>query len=341
MPFAEQSWRTFVLWLAGGFAGIASAVYLLVLIIDPYGVSPIAPAGARPMLDTNQRFMYPQLIRARQHDSLVIGTSTSRLLEPTRLNAAFGGRFANLALSDGRAWEEYQIADLFLREIGPPKTLLVGLDWVWCAMDADVNRITKRGFPAWMYDDDRWNDLVGIFNSRTLLIVIRRLGLAAGVQELSFDQDGYADFTPGEAAYDPARAAEHVWGQHPHEIPRVTPSYAAATDEAARWRFPALSWLEELLIRTEGRSQVYLVFMPVHVMVQPRPGSHGEAQEAECKRRIQALAERFGATYADHRVSSAVTRDHTNFWDPLHWRIGVGRDLIDDLGGQRRAVATD
>lgn len=331
---AETSWKAFGFWLAGGFLGAAAALYVFVLVMDPYGVSPFAARTTRPMLDTNQRYMYPQLIRARQHDSLVIGTSTSRLLEPARLDAAFGGRFANLALSDGRAWEQYRITDLFIRESGAPKVLFVGIDKVWCDVDADTARITSRGFPEWMYDDDPWNDLAGIFNSRTLVIALRRFGLMLGIEELRFDADGFGDFTPGEAAYDAARADEHIWGNRARTIAPANPPVTPTAEQRAAWRFPALGWLEEILARTRGKSRVMLVFMPVHVVMQPQPGSLEAAREAECKRLVGELAERYGADVHDFRVPSEVTTTDTNWWDPLHWRIGIGRDLIDRLAAR-------
>ncbi len=70
--------RTFLAFAAGATA----VVWLIILLLDPYGVSPIRLPIARPIMDINQRYMYPQIVRSGAYDSVVIGTSTSRLLDP-------------------------------------------------------------------------------------------------------------------------------------------------------------------------------------------------------------------------------------------------------------------
>jgi len=40
-------------------------------------------------------------VRSGRYDSAVVGTSTVRLLDPQRLGALFGARFANLGLNAG------------------------------------------------------------------------------------------------------------------------------------------------------------------------------------------------------------------------------------------------
>ena len=72
-------------------------------------------------MDLNQRFMYPQIVRSGRFDAAVFGTSTVRLLDPQRLGAAFGGRFANLGMNAGTPWEQMQLADLFLRHVPRPR----------------------------------------------------------------------------------------------------------------------------------------------------------------------------------------------------------------------------
>ena len=97
------------------------------------GARPLRPVRlghdtAGPIMDLNQRFMYPQIVRSRRYDSAVIGTSTVRLLDPRQLDALFGGHFANLAMNAATPWEQTQIAGLFLRETAQPRTLIFGID---------------------------------------------------------------------------------------------------------------------------------------------------------------------------------------------------------------------
>jgi hypothetical protein len=116
--------------------------------MNPFGNLPVRAFGAHVVMDTNDRFQFPAIVRTGNFDSGVFGTSSSKLLDPAWLERAFGGRFANLAFNDGRAWEEYQLALLFLRTVPRPGTLLFGIDWVWCAADADVSPVHRSRLSA-------------------------------------------------------------------------------------------------------------------------------------------------------------------------------------------------
>jgi hypothetical protein len=91
-----QPWPRF---LRTALASLAIALALAVGLIagmNPYGNLPVRAFGAHVIMDTNDRFQYPAIVRSRRFDSVVLGSSTARLLDPARLEAAFGGRFANL-----------------------------------------------------------------------------------------------------------------------------------------------------------------------------------------------------------------------------------------------------
>ena len=130
---AGRPWERFCLTLAAAAASSAAAIFLFVLAVDPYGlrVGPGRPPA--PIMDLNQRFMYPQIVRSGRYDSAVFGTSTVRLLDPQRLDALFGARFANLGLNAGTPWEQIQLARLLLGHVRQPKVLIFGLDLPWCS----------------------------------------------------------------------------------------------------------------------------------------------------------------------------------------------------------------
>ena len=318
-----MSWQRHLRILIGVFAGAMAGLYLFVFAMNPYGNMPVSVLGLHVIMDDNQRFQYPAIIRSGRYDSIVIGTSTARLLEPVGLEQIFGGRFANLALNAGTAWEQYRIADLFLKEGPAPRTLVVGLDHVWCRADADTNRITVRGFPEWMFDADPWNDLLYLLNARTVEIAGRRLGYALGLAHARWPGNGYEVFTPPESMYDLAKAQAKIYGNGPRRIPpRQDPAYVAAASERGAWTFPALAWLEEIIAK--GRWQrVLLVFMPVHQAAQPRAGSAAAAREAECKWRIALLAAQAGWPALDFRIASGITAVDSNYWDALHYRLDI------------------
>ena len=63
----------------------------------------------------------------------------------------------------------------------------------------------------------------------------------------------------------------------------------------------------------------------------PAPGSDGHAREAECKRRVTAIARRRNATLVDWRIVSPLTTEDSHFWDLLHYRLPIAYGLIEDL----------
>ena len=246
-------WRRFVLAVVGGFGAIIAGLAIFILLMNPYGNLPKLVFREHAITDINQRFQYPALIRSGRYDSIVVGASDARLLRPEMLDQAFGGHFANLSMNAGQAWEQYRLVDLYLRQPGTPRMLLLGLDRVWCEEDAAEERTTFRGFPDWMYDDNKWNDLGYMLNQQTVEISARRLAVAAGFKPARFP-DGYEVFTPPENAYDKVKVRNKLWGKEgPHEIEAVTPPYVPSDAERASWQFPALPWLEDILTRFPGR----------------------------------------------------------------------------------------
>jgi hypothetical protein len=326
-------WRGFVMVAVGGFWGAVAFLAVFVLLMNPYGNLPHILFSEHAITDINQRFQYPALVRSGRYDSIVIGASDSRLLHPKALERVFGGHFANLAMNAGQAYEQYRLADLFIRQVKQTRTLLIGLDHVWCKEDALEQRTTFRGFPEWMYDDNQWNDLVYMLNAKSIEISGRRLGVALGLKSPRFPA-GYEVFTPPESAYDPIKVRHKLWGE---EGPRTFE--AAAADNRAHtrsdWMFPALGWLDEILGRVHGRK--VLAFMPSHVAAQPIPGSGKAARADACKMRIAEIAARHGASFIDFNIRSAITTDDDNYWDRLHYRLPIADRIV---RGIQQALAT-
>jgi hypothetical protein len=323
-------WKRFVRVQLFAFFGIVGLLALFVLAMNPYGNLPGLLFSSHAITDINQRFQYPALVRSGEFDSILIGTSDSRLINPAALERAFGGRFANLAMNAGLAWEQYKLADLFIRNAPRQKTLIVALDHVWCDEKAAAGRTTFRGFPEWMYDDDRWNDLAYMLNGKSVEISFRRLATALGLKPARFAA-GYEVFTPPEDQYDRAKVAKKLWGAGgKRSIGPVKRAYDPSATERAAWTFPALAWLDEILARFKGNA--VLAFMPVHVVAQPPPGSVGAVKQEECKARIAALASRHGAApVIDFGISSSITTNDDNYWDPLHYRLPIADRIVSDL----------
>jgi hypothetical protein len=322
-------WRRFVGLLLGVFVGGAALLALFILLIDPYNVVAFSLPLDRRIVSINQRHMYPQIARSGRFDSLIVGSSTSRLLDPQSLDTPFNARFANLAMNAMRAWEQVTMIDLFRRAVGTPKVVILGLDSVWCDPNADRNR-TAYGFPEWMYDDDPWNDYPHLFNAATAEIAVRLIGYKLGLYRERVRFDGYEVFTPPERDYDLARARHNLWGDRgPRPLPERSPPTLSA-EELRATQFPAVTWLDETLANLPS-TRVVLAYMPVHISAQPWPDTRDAALEAECKARIAAVARKHRATVIDWRIPSALTSDDANYWDGLHYRLPIAARIAEEI----------
>lgn len=340
---SEDAWRGFNKLFAMVFAGASALVFVLLFLVDPLGVVPFSLPIDRPVVDIKQRHFYPMVIRSRRYDSIVIGTSTGRLLDPGRLDEALGGRFANLALNDGRAFEQWRLADLYLREIGIPKSLLIALDGPWCHPEADApeNLITVRGFPEWIYDENPWNDILHLVNGRMLEFSIRTIVTMLGLRPKRLADNGFAVFVPPEEEYDLERARQHIWGDAPATLPPDRPPLVLPDAEKRELRFPALSWIDDLQTRMEGKTSLIYLWTPVHVKSQPAPGSRAAALEEECKSRLDTLARNAGALVVDWRISSPLTKNDENYWDALHYRLPIADAMIGSIVAARSGQTSD
>jgi hypothetical protein len=178
---ASRQWRAFAAIFVTVFVGGLALIYGFIVLMDPYGINPYSLPIRRAIVSISQRYMYPQLIRSHHFDSFVVGTSTSRLLDPRILNQMFHARFVNLGMDSMTAWEQSTVMDYFVRQVGAPKVVLVGLDGVWCDADAVRHRITSRGFPSWLYEDTPARAFAYLLNYGTFEIAGRLVGYQLGL----------------------------------------------------------------------------------------------------------------------------------------------------------------
>jgi len=323
-------WRRFVILFLGTFVCGVLGAALFILLLDPYDMVPFSLPIERPLVSGSQRFAYPQVMRSGRFDSIIVGSSTARLIDPEQLNGPFGVRFANMAMNESSAWEEWTTFEYFRSRAGAPKALIVGVDDGWCDPNADRDRV-RHGFPEWMYDNDRWNDFTHLFNSGTLELAGRLVGYHLGLYSPRSRYDGFEIFTPPESDYDLARAKRGIWVVRPEApLPGLLPPALPDTDRRAL-RFPALEWLDAMLAEMPPGSRKILAFMPVHVAIQAWPGTPAAAVEAECKARIATIARTHGAQVIDWRIASPITTNDANYWDALHYRLPIAQRIAREL----------
>lgn len=330
-----KAWIAWSRWFL--LAALACAGLLLgfVAALDPFGMRVHAGQAARPIMDINQRYMYPQLVRSGAFDAAVVGTSTMRLIDPQALSRDLGARFVNLAMNAATPWEQTQAARLFREHAAAPRWLIWGLDATWCEADATdpAKRLTPRPVPAWFTREVRWFDWLKLMNLTNLEIAGRLFAHRLGLGPERIRGDGYAVFTPPEGSYDLARARGHIYGAAggtPAELAPLPPQPVPAAERAG-WRFPALDWLEEVLASYPKSTRLMLVLPPSHVAAFPREGSVAGQRHDACKAAIVALARRHGAMVVDYAHASPVTTQDANYWDNLHFRLPIAQRVEAEL----------
>ncbi len=104
--------------------------------------------------------------------------------------------------------------------------------------------------------------------------------------------------------------------------------------------FPALAWLEAELAALPPDTPKLILLPPQHWASLPGTGSARAARDAACKAALVELARRVDAALIDYRLLSPLTLNDANFWDPLHYRIGIARRIEADLVAVRQGLLT-
>ena len=320
-----MTWPQFIRLLLCATIAIGSALYAFILVLDPYQNVPFSPDLSRAPVSTNQRFAFPALARDARFDSAVIGTSAVRPLDPARLGAALDAHFVNLAMNSATAYEQGRMHEIFLRHHPQPRYLVLGMDGTWCSRAKRIDRYTFRDFPEWMFDDDQWNDLFYLFNDKALENAARMLELLIGTREPKYRRDGYRDFTLDFGAFDADAVTNRLYedGNRDYRDAQILASL-----NHPEWHYPLAESLRDLVQRTPDSSRWALVFLPLHGRYVAKLADN----MAECKARIVRLfSDMDNVAVLDYLYVSALTRTDANYWDAVHFRDPVARQLEHDI----------
>ena len=321
-----MSWKNFVKSvLFTALAGI-SIVYIWLLLVDPYDTVWFSPAVDREPVSMNQRFSYPALARKPHFDSLMVGTSSIRLLNPARLDPLLDASFANLAMDSATPFEQSRILELFVRYHPSVRYAFFGVDDTNYCHPRDVHsRLTYRPFPPWMYDENRWNDLLYLFNSSTVEMAWRQFRSMLGLWKPRYGKDGYTNFLPPESKYNVEQARLVIYGgERPRVKAPIDPPEPISDADKAGWTFPNLDLLEEMLRTSPAETVKVLILPPYHQFRLSVPGSRRAAKIAACKERIAQLAEALpNTTVIDFWQRSPITLNDENYWDAQHYKASV------------------
>jgi len=324
-----RDWTRFARWFFGGGIGLGVFLYLLIFIIDPFDTLPFSPQLDRVPIASNARFSFPALARKAEFDSVVISTSVGRLLRPERLDRLFSARFANLSMNSATAYEQYRLLEVFTRHHPAAKTVIVGVDLVWCKAGENLEKFTPRPFPEWMYDTNPYNDFLHHFDLHTIEQAGRQAGTLLGMRRIKYGRDGYTNFLPDPAAYDLNKVQASLDIARKNGLAEVK---AGAGLDPAALQFPALVLMQDMLLALPVKTQKILFIAPYHFARQSVPGSQSAVEWAECKKRIGDIAAQIPNTIAaDFLIESPLTATDSNYWDPIHYSVAAAELLMTDL----------
>lgn len=326
----QREWRRFIGMLLGLTAAAITLAFLFVAIVDPYNSLAFSPPWKRYRVTTNERYAFPGLIRHGRFDSAAFGTSTTMLLKPADLSDKLGGRFANLSMAAGTPWEQSQLMKFFITHSSASiRTVIIGIDQVWCSPSEPYPRLTQHPFPPWEFDDDPFNDYAHLLNSRALAHAAVQLLTMTGILPPRFRSDGYFQFAPDDSLYDFDRVQKLLY-KSPTSPRASEMSLPPLEPRPANWDYPDLQMLSEVLDRFAAQTRKIIMFVPFHFSAFGSPERWTKL--SYCKLAVVDLAKTHpGVTVIDFMRPSVLTRNDTAYWDDVHYRIGHAVEIIDAL----------
>ena len=321
-------WKRFLRAFAITGAAALALVIALVLLVDPLGVSPVGlfePKAGFALKD--RRFLVQQLIRSGQFDSFLLGSSTIHSVDPDWAEAAFGGKFANLAIHGATPHELARVLEAVARSRPRLRTIVLGLDGGrWCGAKPPETYHPRAVFPESLYDADRLNDFLVLLNMEMLNTSFEQLAVDLKLEAPQTAADGYRNELD-EAKWKPFKPGKDACKLACEEKVPATDRGATASIGTPQHSFPALRLLEEAIASLPTGAKLIVVMMPPHISAQPDTAAE-RADLDLCKQRIAALATSRSGYTIDFDIASAWTRNADNYWDASHFRTAIAKDFV-------------
>jgi hypothetical protein len=319
-------WSRF-LWAFGltALTGLAGCL-LLILLVDPLGVSPIGVISKPGYAVSDRRFVAPQIIASGDFDSFLVGTSTIHHVDPASANSALGGRFATVAIHGGTPYELTKMMQLIGRNAPQAKRIIIGVDARrWCKTEPYAQYNPKVLFPDWLYDESRVNDFQGLLNLKMVGYSVRQFKIAAGWRAPLIPATGYSNSLV-DSRWSLSTARKNLYKKHKKDAAAHGLDDAdEAADTEGKHDHPDLVSLDRALTALPAQADVILVVMPSHFTALL---NKDRSDIERCKREIAALVDKRHGTMIDFRIDSAWTRNDENFFDENHFRVGLAEALI-------------
>ncbi|QNT77495.1 hypothetical protein [Entomobacter blattae] len=309
--------RIFLLWAAS----LLALLYGFIILIDPWGMLPYAPNFQRIPISSNARYSLPMLATTPAFDTAFFGTSTSRLLEPLQFNSLFSTHAVNLSMNSATPWETYKMFNLFLYHHPQPKAIVIGLDASWCMATKPGEGKISRPFPAWMYSSQRWKGYFSMANMYSLQEAFNQFLWLIGAKKQEYGLDGYTRFVPPESHYNPKRV-DQLFAEWAPVDNRLTSGEKIDTP-SVNYYFP------KILATLPPTTLVIVWFPPFSAEFMGRKGSWVNEKWQSCKNKaVSELLKRPHTLVVDFAYPNPWTQTRKSFWDPIHYRVPIARDIV-------------
>jgi len=181
-----------------------------------------------------------------------------------------------------------------------------------------------------MYDENRWNDLLHLFNGKALEISARMVGRHIGTDEARYGADGYSNFLPENSEYDLQKVRRKLYGRDgDRTIPEFDPKSVDVVDAMAM-EFPAHKRIIDLIDKLSDGTRVILLFVPYHVtQIRKRDEGRTARRLRACKIAITERTAKLGNIHVlDFMFVSDITIKDQNYWDAQHYRVEVAERIV-------------
>lgn len=317
---ASNAWRKFAFVFLGITGGAIFLIWLFIIIIDPWGILPLSPPLHRIPISTNARYSFPALAIHQQFDSAIIGTSTSRPLQPQLLNKPLDAHFVNLSMNASTPWEQEKIFNLFIKYHPHPKVIIFNTDTIWCFHDPNHS---NRPIPLWMYEGSPWMGYLKMANQYALQEAANQFLWLIGLKKQRYGSDGYTPLLPASFVYDPQKVND------------VFAGWTKADNSAPNGRIPkqpALPRLQRMIDKLPKDTLKIIIIPPFSTEFYGNSGGWTDIRWKACKANLTHLAQTTPNTTAvDFALPNHFTQQRDSFWDPIHFRPFVAEVIINGI----------
>jgi hypothetical protein len=298
----------------------AALLFGFVIAVDPYDSGKFGFFGINGVADRNTLTANASRARDASFDSAIFGNSTALLINPTALSRATSLHFVQLSVVGGSPREELAVLDFFLRHHAHVGALVIGADPSWCVHEAKEK---PRPFPYWLYGRSRLAYAGALFSGAAIEHAIQRVQIGLGKRQRS-DPTGTFD-------------SEDTWpiGEFRDTSRPADPPPVANT--VLRDVFPWVSNLGEVIKKLPGDLPVVVLVPPTAAPTVPQPGTVEATEREACNAALkQTVAGRPHSNFINYRVDNALTRDHANFIDYIHYRSNIAAKIAAGIAASLR-----